>query len=217
MILSGVEIRARLARQSGDPADPLVVVPLPRAGGPSHEQVTASSIDLRLGSWFLSPRRAATSLLDLASRMDPASRKSRLADPHEAMRRGFIPFGSQFVLHPRSFVLAGTLEWIRLPGSLGATVVGLSSLGRRGLTIATATGVHPHFTGCLTLELANVGEIPVSIAPGMLICQLILHELTGAAPLPERSMHAGYRRPVMTDLKFDEVAQRLAKRREETA
>lgn len=48
--------------------------------------------------------------------------------------------------------------------------MGKSSLGRRGLVIETAPGVHPGFSGCLTLELANVGEIPIVLKPRGRVC-----------------------------------------------
>src|SRR5262245_18868742 len=87
----------------------------------------------------------------------------------------YVRFGDKYILHPGSFVFGVTLEWLRLPGDLAAYVIGRSSWGRRGLIIATATGVHPGFKGCLTLALTNVGEIPIAIKPGMETCQLFLH------------------------------------------
>src|SRR3546814_13637367 len=86
-----------------------------------------------------------------------------------------MPFGSNYVLHPGRFVLGVTLEWLRLPASLSGYVTGKSSLGRHGLVIETAAGIHPQFSGCLTLELATVGEVPLEIYPGMPICQIFLH------------------------------------------
>jgi dCTP deaminase len=64
-----------------------------------------------------------------------------------------------------------------MPGELAAYVTRKSSLARRGLVIETAAGGHPGFAGCITLELANVGEIPISLTPGMKICQF-LHQAT---------------------------------------
>ena len=84
---------------------------------------------------------------------------------------------------------------------------GRSSLARCGLNIATATTVHPHFTGCLTLELANMGEVPLA-RPGMLICQLVFFQVAGDAPRPEHASHSGYRRPIMNPVRLDEVARR---------
>jgi len=39
-------------------------------------------------------------------------------------------------------------------------------------------GVQPGYAGGLTLELANVGEIPIALEPGMLICQVFFHQTT---------------------------------------
>lgn len=203
MILTGSQILARLARDFGDPQDPLVIVPLPRAPAQRTAQLTSSSIDLRLGTWFAAPRPTDMALIDLTE--SGAAQKY----PAGFMSQRFIPFGAKFILHPHSFVLAATLEWIRLPADLAAAVEGRSSLGRCGLNIATATTVHPHFTGCLTLELSNMGEVPISITPGMLICQLVLHQLSAKAPRPEQSSHSGYRRPIMNPVRLDEIALRL--------
>jgi dCTP deaminase len=98
------------------------------------------------------------------------------------------------VLHPGKFVLGITLEWLRLPGDLAGYVTGKSSLGRRGLIIETAAGVQPGFAGCLTLELANVGEIPVKLVPGMKICQLFLHK-TMSVNSRASSQFKGARKP----------------------
>ena len=101
----------------------------------------------------------------------------------ELTKSYYVPFGEQFILHPGTFVLGVTLEWIRLPRDLAAYVIGRSSWGRYGLIIATATGVHPRFTGCLTLELSNVGEIPIKVKPGASICQLFVHQIESEEPV----------------------------------
>jgi len=84
-------------------------------------------------------------------------------------------------------------------------------MGRRGLIIATAAGVHPGFTGCLTLELTNVGEIPIAIKPGMTICQLFLHEVKSKSTEIDKSPFACSRRPALGKVKLDKVAERLAR------
>lgn len=125
-----------------------------------------ASIDLRLGRWFRTMRQSNLHILDLSK----SEEDSKFTKEH------FVPFDQPFVLHPGKFVLGITLEWLRLPGDLAGYVTGKSSLGRRGLIIETAAGVQPGYAGCLTLELANVGEIPVKLVPGMKICQLFLHK-----------------------------------------
>jgi dCTP deaminase len=81
------------------------------------------------------------------------------------------------VADPRHFVLAATLEYLRLPNDIGAYVVGRSSWGRVGLIVATAIMAHPGFTGRLTLELVNEGDSPIRLYPGMRIAQLALDKL----------------------------------------
>lgn len=135
--------------------------------------------------------------------------------PSEAQltKQHFVPFGEPFILHPRAFVLAVTLEWIRLPSNIAGYVVGRSSWGRHGLIIATANGVHPGFTGCLTLELTNVGEIPITIKPGTTICQLFLHSVEGRDPQRvDTSRFIGSRKPKLGAIQLDEVAKKLARK-----
>jgi deoxycytidine triphosphate deaminase len=92
------------------------------------------------------------------------------------LRKTCLPLGGEFVLHPRQFALAATLEYIRLPRGLAGHVVGRSRWARVGLIIAMATFVHPGYSGCLTLELQNLGDIPMRLSPGFPIAQLILEE-----------------------------------------
>jgi dCTP deaminase len=198
VILSATDIAERLRSPE---ADPLVITPRPDL---AHiEQSGSASIDLRLGTWFEAPRQHAHALLDVFESEPGQKMTDRLT------KTTYVPFGRRFILHPRSFVLAVTLEWLRLPGGLAGYVVGKSSWGRRGLIIATATGVHPRYTGCLTLELANVGAIPIAVYPGMEICQLFLHTVSHPVPYTEHSAFSCWRRPVLGALRPDDFARRL--------
>lgn len=47
-----------------------------------------------------------------------------------------------------------------------------------GLIIATASYIDPGFKGCVTLELANVSNVPIKLYPGIRIAQLIFRETT---------------------------------------
>jgi dCTP deaminase len=193
---------AEMLRVGSDPntEDPFVITPCPSDLKELAES-GSGAIDLRLGTWFVTLRQARMSHLDI----DKAGGQSKLTKTH------YVPFGAEYYLHPRSFVLAVTLEWIRLPKALAAYVIGKSSWGRRGLIIATATGVHPGFKGCLTLELSNVGELPIAINPGMLICQLFFHTVDTDSNAVDRSLFIGNRRPVLSRIKPDPIAEKLAK------
>jgi len=202
MILKSKQIADLL--EADDQDDPLVITPTPDLR--ELRQSGSASIDLRLGSWFVTLRRARTALLEITDPTKPSASEARLTKKH------YIPFGKDFVLHPRSFVLGITLEWIRLKKNCAGYLIGKSSWGRRGLIIATATGVHPGFTGCLTLEMSNVGEIPIQIKPGMPICQLFLHELKPPVDdVTDRSCFIGMRKPVLGTIRLDALAQKLAR------
>ncbi len=76
-------------------------------------------------------------------------------------------------------MLASTLEYLSFPSGLGGYVLTRSSWGRLGLIIATATFINPGFKGCLTLELLNLGEVPLVLHPGTRVAQLVLHTVEG--------------------------------------
>ncbi len=199
MILRASEIADLIEKGAqGEVMDPLAITPCPNL---EHlKRSGAASVDLRLGTWFVSLRRA---------RMPCISLTKELAQP-QVGKTIYVPFGKPYYLHPRQFVLAVTLEWLHLPAHLAGYVVGRSSWGRRGLVIATATAVHPGFTGCLTLELANVGELPIELTPGVRISQLVLHHTYGLGTQPNGSQFVGLRRPVVGSVQLDDVAQHLA-------
>jgi dCTP deaminase len=181
--------------------DPLVIAPKPDTK--RLRQVGGASVDLRLGTWFLAMKARRHHVLDVYDQKEDAPTASDLTN------RYYIPFGGKFILHPRSFVLAVTLEWMRIPQSLAGMVTGKSSWGRRGLIVETAPGVHPGFTGCLTLELTNVGEIPIRISPGTEICQLFLHRLDQSTSEIPRTQFRAQRQPTMSLATPDDFAKRL--------
>ncbi len=194
---------AQLLESPDNPEDPLVIRPLPNLG--ELRTSGSASVDLRLGCWFQVFRESRFSHLDVYDTTAATPSESQLTKHH------YVAFGERFILHPHSFVLAVTLEWIRLPCNVAGYVVGRSSWGRHGLIIATATGVHPGFTGCLTLELTNVGEVPITIKPGTTICQIFLHSVQGGDPKRvDLSRFVGKRKPTIGAIRLDEVARKLA-------
>lgn len=225
-MLSAEQIADRLIEGHAAPQQHrLIIRPTPDLA--KLRETGSASVDLRLGTWFSTMRHSKMSLLrvddELAELGSAASlSEDQLKHVSEYVRgtismneanltkTSYVPFGARFVLHPGNFVLGVTLEWIRLPNNIAGYVIGKSSWGRRGLIIATAVGVHPNFTGCLTLELTNVAEVPIAIKPGMLICQLFLHEV-GETAIPERrSSYSCIRRPALRGLRLDEFARRLS-------
>lgn len=200
MMLSGAEIAKRLSNK-GPQKERFEISPCPDLT--IFESKAAASIDLRLGSWFLAPRTSRATHYDTYEEIPE----------HRFVRRLFVPFGKPFILHPHEFVLASTLEWIRMPENLGGYVTGKSSWGRRGLVIETAPGVHPMYTGCITLEVANVGQIPIEIMPGTEICQLFLHKTIGKTPTGATSHFACRRQPSLGAISKSKLMEKLVKER----
>lgn len=90
----------------------------------------------------------------------------------------YVPKGSEFILEPGAFALGSTFETIALGSNITSRLEGKSSLGRLGLIIhATAGFIDPGFDGQITLELSNVGTIPIILIPGMKIGQLSFWKL----------------------------------------
>jgi dCTP deaminase len=201
MLLPASRIAELLQRDISDDPDPLVIAPTPNLA--RLKAKAGASVDLRLGTWFFAMKARRWAVLD------EQDSNAAVTTAGDLGNRYYVPFSRRYVLHPRSFVLATTLEWIRLPRNLGATVTGKSSWGRRGLIIETAPGVHPGFSGCLALEVTNVGEIPIALWPGVEICQLTLQRLDSELSTTPKTQFRGYRYPVVTLPSPDDFARKL--------
>jgi len=166
--LSRSSIEKRL--RSSDP-NRLVVSPIL-----DRKQIGNSSIDLRVGNVVMVAKAGGQ------SHVEPSVYKS--AGDHDCVRykqqkheRVDIPFEKAFLLHPGTLALVPTLEWVHLPKDLQGIVTARSSWAREGLNIATATIVNPGYRGIITLELANFGEIPIELYPGLRLAQIAFYKL----------------------------------------
>ena len=92
--------------ESCDLSEALLIAPKPDAQ--TISQTGAASIDLRLGTWFITTRLSRHALMDIYSKNDDYPTEENVTTKH------YVPFGKKFILHPGSFVLAATLEWIRI-------------------------------------------------------------------------------------------------------
>lgn len=201
MVLKRSVLREALRGTSEFREDRLCIIPT--LSKIRKNDIGNASLDLRLGRWFLTLQQSSRTKLDFFEFQE-------MSDNYLA-RKDFIRFDDNYVLHPGRFVLASTLEWVRMPTSCAGSIVGKSSLGRYGLIIETAPVVHPGFSGCLTLELANVGEVPIALRPGMEIAQLQISRAEGAGSGAGR--FKGYRRPTLGTVRTDAVQGRLVRGR----
>jgi dCTP deaminase len=147
----------RLCKNASD--GDLVITPLL-----SKKQIGDASIDVRLGNQFIIFRMHNFGAFDA---------QEATSNLHKMQSRHIVRFGEEFILHPGTLALAATFEYIRMPKDLECQVEGRSSWARVGLQIATASSVEPGFHGVITLELSNVGTIPLKLFPGIRIAQLV--------------------------------------------
>jgi dCTP deaminase len=139
-----------------------------------EDQVGPSSVDLRLGYEFGFLETRKVEALDTRSMEGMELQKELTAGSDEGV-----------VVHPGEFVLSTTLETVDVPDDMVARVEGRSSYARLGLIPHAAGGfVDAGFHGQITLEIQNLGNVPIRIYPEDRICQLAFEMMTGEAGTP---------------------------------
>lgn len=169
--MSAALSRSSIAKRIAD--GDLVISPIldPKQLGPS-------TVDLRMGTVALMSRAGAQSHVDPEDHLPQANAPHAGAQLRQQKHERFdIPFSRSFLLHPGALILVPTLEWVILPPDLQGVVTARSTWAREGLNIATATIVNPGYRGIVTLELANFGEIPIRLYPGLRIAQIAFYSL----------------------------------------
>jgi dCTP deaminase len=179
MILSDRTLREQLA------AGRIIIDPL------DESLIQPSSIDVRISNLFRVFRNHTSAVIDVKQDM------RHLTEAIEMPEDGSEPF----MLHPGEFVLGSTLERVGVPDDLVGRVEGKSSLGRLGLLIHSTAGfIDAGFDGHITLELANVASLPITLYPGMKIGQVSFMQMTTTADNPygsgaQGSKYQGQRGP----------------------
>lgn len=140
-----------------------------------EQQIQPSSVDMRLGDEFKVFKVIRKPYIDPKDEEDIA----------EYMESSTVPEDEAFIIHPNEFALATTQEYVKVPDDLVARVEGRSSMGRLGVTMHVTAGyVDPGFEGRITLEISNIGAMPVALYPGQRVCQLVFETMTTPAELP---------------------------------
>lgn len=167
MVLSDVDIRNYI--QSGK----IKISPeLP------PEQFGSCSVDFRLGREFNVFEHSRYPYIDLRS-----------STALEGIMRPVLVEGVEpFILQPREFVLAITEERLELADDVLGRLEGRSSLGRIGIIVHGTAGLFdPGWSGRATLELSNLGRMPVALYPGMRICSFTFEQLSTPSSMPYRT------------------------------
>jgi len=164
MILSDDTLRSMMAEGS------IVVEPI------EPYQVQPASIDLRLGRHFLKIDENTLESLSLDTEL-----------PYVQIEK------DEIIIPPHSFLLATTIERVRIPAHVTAFVEGRSSIGRIGLFIQNAGWVDPGFEGNITLELFNANRLPLRLTSGRRICQIVFAFMDKPTRTPYAGKYQGQR------------------------
>ncbi|HEX6499143.1 MAG TPA: dCTP deaminase [Micromonosporaceae bacterium] len=137
----------------------------------ADEQIQPCSVDMRLGWRFWSPRRGLA--VDL--------RQGKLLEvaPRRRWKERHLQPGESILIPPGSMILAHTLEQFTVPSDCAGKIEGRSSYARLGLQVhCSADFINPGYRGRMSIQLVNLGRVPIKLFPGLPVCQLILVKLT---------------------------------------
>lgn len=138
-------------------------------------QLGSCSIDCRLGNVFRVFEHSKHAFIDLKAKVGV----------DDLMRKIDVPEGDTFTIQPGEFVLAATQEKLELADDVMARLEGRSTVGRLGIIVHSTAGLFdPGWVGNATLELGNLGRMPVILYPGMRICAFTFEQLSSPSSVP---------------------------------
>jgi len=101
---------------------------------------------------------------------------STIVDPKNFQPDAYVDFeGDECIIPPNSFVLAESVETIRMPRNVTALVLCKSTYIRAGVLIPT-TVLEAGWEGTITLEIGNVTPLPARVYAGEGIAQVLFFE-----------------------------------------
>ena len=159
------------------------------------EQYGSCSVDFRLGNEFSVFEHSRHAFIDVRER----------GAIQDLMRTIRVENGQPFILQPREFALAITEESLELDDDVLGRLEGRSSLGRIGIIVHGTAGLFdPGWRGKATLELSNLGIMPVALYPGMRICSFTFEQLSSPVSVPyykkPSNKYAGQTQPLASRL-----------------
>ncbi len=156
--------------------------------------IQPASVDLHLGDSFLVFKNTQHAFIDVKKPIK------------EMMEEIVIKDDEPFILHPGEFALGATFETTGVADDIVGRLEGKSSLGRIGIIIhATAGYLDPGNKLNMTLELHNIGNLPVKLYHKMPIAQMSYTPLSSPAENPYgsdklNSKYYGDRKPHASEM-----------------
>lgn len=151
MVLADHEISKRCLQED------LITPFVPHKTGNPSFGLSSYGYDLTLGQEFVRFTSDTRTL-------DPTDPKT-----FECVKFRFHDF---FIIRPREFVLAHTVETFKMPSNLIAQICDKSTLARCGIDVKN-TVIEPGFVGQITLEITNNNNVPVKLHIGKGIAQVV--------------------------------------------
>lgn len=151
-----------------------------------EDQIQPASVDIRLGRHYLRLDENNFGTMTMTDKIEYTQIES-----------------DELIIPSNSFLLATTMEYIKLPNNLTAFVEGRSSVGRMGLFIQNAGWVDPGFEGEITLELYNANRLPIRLESGRRICQLVFAQMDEDALNPYHGKYQKQRNAVGSRICLD--------------
>lgn len=101
---------------------------------------------------------------------------SAIVDPKAFDENSFIDLKTAVcIIPPNSFVLARTIEYLRIPRNILTICLGKSTYARCGI-IVNVTPLEPEWEGHVTLEFSNTTPLPAKIYANEGVAQIIFLE-----------------------------------------
>lgn len=99
-----------------------------------------------------------------------------VVDPKAFDPKGFVDVTADVcIIPPNSFVLARTVEYLRIPRNVLTICLGKSTYARCGI-IVNVTPLEPEWEGHVTLEFSNTTTLPAKIYANEGVAQMIFLE-----------------------------------------
>ena len=103
----------------------------------------------------------------------PGLGKTSIIDPKNFDVNAMVDFeGDTCIVPPNSFVLARSVEYIKVPPDVLCICLGKSTYARCGIIVNT-TPLEPGWEGYVTLEISNTAPLPAKIYANEGIAQII--------------------------------------------
>lgn len=187
-VLSKQETKRRLELTIDNPEN-IVITPL------LSKKFDHDSVDVRLGSYFRLPAISNVPYIEPYC----ATPETIISQYPELVHKPYGGSKNKLIVQPHHSVLASTLEYIKMPGDVSGEILTKSSWARVFVSIASAPWIHPFYRGCLTLEISNLGNVPVVLPVGKPIAHLVFMKLEGQEEIKSDIIEGSYAGAVMPE------------------